>query len=122
MSTPNRLTFSPGLGRGEKPTNPFHVEEFDADQIAPLLTEAGFVDPRTFGLFLGPRLTEMEADRGPLVQRQVDAILAEEWPEQLDADVAAVTVTDFTVELLDENPDLAPSSLDLIGTARKAGG
>lgn len=122
VSTPNRLTFSPGLGRGEKPTNPFHVEEFDADQIAPLLTEAGFVAPRTFGLFLGPRLTQLEADRGPLVQRQVDAILAEEWPEQLDADVAAVTVADFTVELLDDNPDLAASSLDLIGTARKAGG
>ena len=122
VSTPNRLTFSPGLGRGEKPTNPFHVEEFDADQIGPLLTEAGFIDPRTFGLFLGPRLTQLEADRGPLVQRQVDAILAEEWPEQLDADVAAVTVADFTVELLDDNPDLAASSLDLIGTARKAGG
>ena len=97
------------------------VEEFDAEQIAPLLTAAGFVDPATFGLCLGPRLTQLEADRGPLVQRQVDAILAEEWPEQLDADVAAVTVADFTIELLDQNPDLAAASLDLIGTARKAG-
>ena len=31
LSTPNRLTFSPGSGRGERPTNPFHVEEFDPE-------------------------------------------------------------------------------------------
>ena len=120
VSTPNRLTFSPGLGRGEKPTNPFHVEEFDAEQIAPLLMEAGFTETATYGLFLGPRLTQVEVERGPLVQLQVDAILANEWPEQLDKDVAEVAVTDFIVTLLDEAPQLVPSALDLIGTARKA--
>ena len=41
VSTPNRPVFSPGLGRGEKPTNPFHVEELDAEQLHDLLAAAG---------------------------------------------------------------------------------
>ena len=39
-ATPNRPTFSPGLGRGERPANPFHVEEFDAEQVAQMLAGA----------------------------------------------------------------------------------
>ena len=34
LSTPNRLTFSPGVARGEKPLNPFHVNELDAEELA----------------------------------------------------------------------------------------
>ena len=43
FTTPNRPVFSPGLGRGERPANPFHVEEFDAGQLRALLSDAGFV-------------------------------------------------------------------------------
>ena len=122
VSTPNRLTFSPGLERGEKPTNPFHVEEFDSGQIAPLLTEAGFTEARTFGLFTGPKLAECEASRGSIVQRQVDAILADDWSADLLADVAAVAASDFEVRAIDHSDDNhnAEISLDLIGTGRKA--
>ena len=37
ISTPNRLTFSPGVGRGEKPLNPFHINEFDPEELVELL-------------------------------------------------------------------------------------
>ena len=31
---PNRLTFSPGLGRREKPSNVYHCREYDAEELA----------------------------------------------------------------------------------------
>jgi SAM-dependent methyltransferase len=34
VSTPNRLTFSPGLGRRERPSNVYHCREYDADELA----------------------------------------------------------------------------------------
>ena len=34
LSTPNRLTFSPGLGRREKPSNLYHCREYDAEELA----------------------------------------------------------------------------------------
>ena len=120
VSTPNRLTFSPGLGRGQKPTNPFHVEEFDAGQIAPLIRAAGFLDAHTFGLFAGPQLAACEAERGSIVQRQVDAILAEDWPDELLADVIGITAAHFEIRVIGDESAVADSSLDLIGVARKA--
>ena len=33
LSTPNRLTFSPGLGRREKPSNVYHCREYDAAEL-----------------------------------------------------------------------------------------
>ena len=33
VSTPNRLTFSPGLGRREKPANLYHCREYDAAEL-----------------------------------------------------------------------------------------
>lgn len=122
VSTPNRLTFSPGLGRGEKPTNPFHVEEFDAEQMPTLLVAAGFADPHTHGLFHGGRLTELEHRRGAgIVQQQIDAILSDDWAAPLLADVAEVSVGDFDIARID-GPGAANArrSLDLIGTATKA--
>jgi len=107
-ATPNRLTFSPGVGRGQKPANPFHVEEFDADQIAGMLTSAGFADVELWGVHHGPGIRE------GVVQRQVDAMLADSWSPDLLNEVARVRVADF--ELRTERID---HCLDLIGVARR---
>ncbi|MFN8126720.1 MAG: methyltransferase domain-containing protein [Candidatus Nanopelagicales bacterium] len=109
ISTPNRVTFSPGVGRGEKPTNPFHVEEFDADQLLEMLVEAGFTEVRVLGLRHGPRLADTD-----IVARQVTAILADDWPADLDDLVASVTVTDFAIDAVEPDTDL-----DLIVVARR---
>lgn len=50
VTTPNRPVFSPGLGRGDKPVNLFHVEEFDAEQVEAMLTTAGFAHVEVIGL------------------------------------------------------------------------
>ncbi len=76
VTTPNRPIFSPGLRRGEKPTNPFHVEEFDADQLHDLLREAGFAEVTVHGLHHGPRIEAWEQRSGTtLVAAQLDAVL-----------------------------------------------
>lgn len=106
-ATPNRLTFSPGLGRGQKPTNPFHVEEFDAEQLTDLLVGANFADVVIHGLRHGPAIAP------DLVQRQIAATLAEDWPADLTAEVAAVQIDDFLI-----TTDQVASSLDLIGIGR----
>ena len=75
VTTPNRPVFSPGLGRGEKPTNPFHVEELDAEQLHDLLVGAGFTDVVVHGLHHGPRITDWEAAHGTgLVAAQMSAV------------------------------------------------
>jgi SAM-dependent methyltransferase len=109
ISTPNRLTFSPGVARGQKPTNPFHVEEFDAGQLAHMLTDAGFSDVRVLGLRHGPRLLHTD-----VVARQIDAVLSDSWTQDLLTLVAGVTVTDFVIGEID--PDL---DLDLVAVARR---
>jgi len=108
LSTPNRLTFSPGLPRGAKPTNPFHVEEFDAAQLEDLVGEAGFASVEMFGVRHGPRL----AGRPTLIAEQVDASLSDHWPTELEQFVSTVTVADFTV-----SRDDLDTSLDLVVVA-----
>lgn len=107
LSTPNRPVFSPGLGRGEKPTNPFHVEEFDADQLGDLVAAAGFAAAAVLGLEHGPRLRAWEESHGDLVAGQVEAAVTGAWPDDLAAFVAGVTADDFEVTAdLDRAPDL----------------
>lgn len=115
VTTPNRLTFSPGLKRGERPLNPFHVEEFDADQIIGMLESAGFNDVRVLALHHGPRLHAWEHAHGSLVAAQVDAVLSGEWPAEVRAMVSTVTPTDFEVSEAG-----LPTCADLIGVARAA--
>lgn len=115
VTTPNRLTFSPGLDRGQRPINPFHVEEFDADQIVHLLNDAGFVDARVLALHHGPRLREWEGRHGSIVAAQVDAVLSGAWPDGLHDMVSSVTLADF--ELTESDID---AGADLIGIARVA--
>ncbi len=95
LSTPNRVTFSPGLARGEKPTNPFHCEEYDAQQVYALLDHAGFSDITVHGLHHGNRLRAWEAERGSIVAAQVAALTTDDWPEELHAMVSSVTPADF---------------------------
>ena len=108
LSTPNRLTFSPGLGRGQKPTNPFHVEEFDAQQLQELVREAGFTDITMFGVRPGPRL----AERPGLIAEQIEAAVSGTWPAELEQFVAGVRTDDFLVTDTDLD-----TSLDLVVVA-----
>ena len=109
LSTPNRLTFSPGIGRGEKPTNPFHVEEFDAAQLRAMVRAAGFDDVQVFGVHHAPRLQQ----RPDLIAEQIEASLSGVWPAELEAFVAGVSDADFEIRTGDVD-----ASLDLVVIAR----
>jgi SAM-dependent methyltransferase len=114
LSTPNRLTFSPGR---DTPLNPFHTRELSAAELADLLVEAGFVDVAVLGLHHGPRLRTLDAAHaGSLVAAQTEAALTGSWPAALLRDVASVTTADFA--LRPNGPDHpVDASLDLVATA-----
>ncbi len=96
VSTPNRITFSPGR---DTPINPFHTRELNADELIELLAEAGFCQVSISGLFHGPRLREMDARHGgSIIDAQIARAVADApWPPGLAADVAAVTTDDFDI-------------------------
>lgn len=83
VSTPNRPVFSPGLGRGEKPVNPFHVEEFDAQQVAARLATAGFAGVAVSGLHHAGRIRAWEHEHGPIVAAHVEAVTTGAWSPEL---------------------------------------
>ncbi|OBI67163.1 bifunctional 2-polyprenyl-6-hydroxyphenol methylase/3-demethylubiquinol 3-O-methyltransferase UbiG [Mycobacterium sp. E796] len=114
VSTPNRITFSPGR---DTPVNPFHTRELNGDELTELLVDAGFCDVAVCGLFHGPRLREMDARHGgSIIDAQIRRAVADApWPPQLAADVAAVTCDDF--DLLDAGDRDIDESLDLIAIA-----
>jgi SAM-dependent methyltransferase len=111
VATPNRPVFSPGLQRGERPVNPFHEREFDAEELRALLDGAGFADIRLFGLHHGPRLREWESAHGSVVAAQVAAVIAGRWPEALADFVASVSAEDFALT------DSTDGAQDLIALA-----
>ncbi|OLT05009.1 SAM-dependent methyltransferase [Pseudonocardia sp. CNS-004] len=112
LSTPNRLTFSPGR---DTPLNPFHTRELSAAELGGIVRDAGFADVEVHGLHHGPRLRELDAlHGGSLVDAQVAvALRGGEWPAGLRADVESVAAADF--ELRHEGVD---ASLDLLVFAR----
>jgi SAM-dependent methyltransferase len=121
VSTPNRITFSPGR---DTPINPFHTRELNADELTQLLVDAGFSEVSISGLFHGPRLREMD-DRhgGSIIDAQIARAVADApWPPGLIADVAAVTTADFDIigragaEDASDGRDI-DDSLDLIAIA-----
>jgi len=117
VSTPNRITFSPGR---DTPINPFHTRELNADELTELLVDAGFSKVSMSGLCHGPRLREMDARHGgSIIDAQITLALAGEegapWPPELAADVAAVTTADF--DLVDRDAGDIDDSLDLIAIA-----
>lgn len=113
LSTPNRLTFSPGR---DTPLNPFHTRELSAAELAGLVRDAGFADVEVHGLHHGPRLRALDARHGgSLVDAQVAVALGGgSWPDPLRADVAAVTVTDFVLRAVGVD-----ASLDLVAFASR---
>ncbi|WP_374116449.1 class I SAM-dependent methyltransferase [Hoyosella sp. YIM 151337] len=114
ISTPNRITFSPGR---DTPLNPFHTRELNAAELTELLTDGALrVDVMT-GVHHGHRLKELDARYGgSLIDEQLKHALAgDPWPPELSADVAGVTAHDF---IIDEAG--IDASLDLVAIAVKA--
>jgi SAM-dependent methyltransferase len=114
VSTPNRITFSPGR---DTPVNPFHTRELDAGELTELLVDAGFASVSMSGVFHGSRLAEMDARHGgSIIDAQIARAVADApWPAELLADVAAVTTADFDIAEADvRNID---DSLDLVAFA-----
>jgi hypothetical protein len=114
MSTPNRITFSPGR---DTPINPFHTRELNAEELTELLTGAGFSMESMLGVFHGPGLVELDARHGgSIIDAQIARALADApWPGDLLADVASVTTDDFDLtDAADRNID---DSLDLVAIA-----
>ncbi|HXY62903.1 MAG TPA: class I SAM-dependent methyltransferase [Mycobacterium sp.] len=114
VSTPNRITFSPGR---DTPINPFHTRELNADELTQLLVDAGFASVSLSGVFHGPRLAEMDARHGgSIIDAQIARAIADApWPAELLADVTAVTSADFDVVETDARDINA--SLDLVAIA-----
>ncbi len=115
ITTPNRLVFSPGLERGQRPTNPFHVEEFDAEQLEVMLAGAGFTSERVLGLHHGPRLADWEARNGSMVEALVTAINAGAMPEALLSFITTLTWEDFAIADAADLPIDASADLIAIG-------
>ena len=114
VSTPNRLTFSPGLARRERPANVYHCREYDAEELAAELRRwlpGASVD--VIGLRHGGRLSRWETTNGSIVAAQQDPDpLA--WDARARATVESVTVLDFEVG------DADAASLDLFAVVRLA--
>jgi SAM-dependent methyltransferase len=108
VTTPNRLTFSPGL---DKPVNPFHTKEFTAAELLDLLTSHGLVQHRTCGLHAGERVREFDSRYGSFVAAQL-AAGPQMWPAQLRRDVASISAADFPVVAADRVD--VDESLDLV--------
>jgi SAM-dependent methyltransferase len=116
MSTPNRITFSPGR---DTPVNPFHTRELNASELTELLADGGLPVTSISGVFHGPRLAGLDAKHGgSIIDAQVQRALANApWPPELLADVASVTVDDFELVAADDrNID---DSLDLVAVAER---
>jgi SAM-dependent methyltransferase len=115
VTTPNRLTFSPGL---DAPINPFHTHEFTAAELVALLTGGGFSIDTVAGLHAGERLSGFGAGHDAFVAAQL-ATPPDQWPDDLAHAVAAVAVADFAV--LTEDVADVDRSLDLVVLARRPG-
>lgn len=114
VTTPNRLTFSPGL---DEPVNPFHTKEFTAAELTELLASCGFQIDTVLGLHPGERLRELDrVHAGSFVDAQL-ASPPEHWSTRLRRDVAAIDTADFTVLAADVHD--VDESLDLLVLARR---
>lgn len=117
ITTPNRLTFSPGL---DVPLNPFHTRELAADELRELLVAAGLAVDFIGGLHHGERLRELDAAHGgSFIEAQVAVVVGHlpgeaSWPADLLGEVASVRALDF--EIHSDDVDL---SLDLVAVARR---
>jgi len=114
MSTPNRITFTPG---SDTPLNPFHTRELNAAELRELLTGGGFRVDGLYGVFHGPRLAEMDHRHGgSIIEAQIARAVADApWSDDLLADVAAVASQDF--DIIEDSQRDIDESLDLLAIA-----
>lgn len=95
LSTPNRPVHSPGLGRGQRPENPFHVREFDAPELAHLLTQADTdrAPAVLYGLQHGEHVRTWEEQGDSLPTRLLES------PNDSEVESFALTITadDFSI-------------------------
>ncbi|MCC3315068.1 class I SAM-dependent methyltransferase [Nocardia africana] len=123
ISTPNRITFSPGR---DTPLNPFHTRELNAAELAELLERAGFRVDMMAGVHHGPALVALDEQwGGSFIDAQIERALAgEPWPAELTAAVAGVRTDDFELRpalgsaVPAWDPDI-DASLDLVAIAVK---
>jgi SAM-dependent methyltransferase len=108
VTTPNRLTFSPG---SDVPLNPFHTKEFTAAELRALIERGGFHVSDELGLHAGPQLVQHDDTHGGFVAAQI-AATPDAWSARLRADVAGVTTADFVIAAADERD--IDDCLDLI--------
>ena len=104
LSTPNRLTFTPG----NVTLNPFHARELSPVELVELVESAGFEIIRKLGLRHGRRLRGLDRHYGSFVDAQL-AGPADTWHPALRRDVAAVRQRDFVL-----SADNLDTSLDLL--------
>ena len=97
VSTPNRPVFSPGLERKSPPLNPFHVEEFDEEQVKLQLSDCGFKNVTMRGLHHGARIIDWENINGPIVAAMITAGATDSWPASLHEFVTTITANDFHI-------------------------
>lgn len=117
VSTPNRITFSPGR---DTPINPFHTRELNAAELTALLQDEGFAVDGMYGVFHGLALQAMDARHGgSIIDAQIERALADApWPPELTRDVAAVRTADFDiVEAGSDDARPIDASLDLVAVA-----
>ena len=117
MSTPNRITFTPG---SDTPLNPFHTRELNAAELTELLVDGGFTLESMSGVFHGARLQALDARYGgSIIEAQIVRALADApWPADLLDDIAGITTDDF--DMVDASVSGAPdidASLDLVAIA-----
>lgn len=113
LTTPNRLTFSPGLDR---PMNPFHTKEFSASELTELLRASGAVGTEMLGLHASQRLRTLDVAHGGSFTAAQLACPPDEWDVRLARDVAGVRTADFTVSIEDVD-----TALDLVAIATSRG-
>lgn len=113
ISTPNRITFSPGR---DTPLNPFHTRELSAAELTELLHDARFDVETMTGVHHGAALRALDSKHGgSFIDAQIERALAgQPWPAELTSDVAAITTSDFDI-----HPENIDDSLDLVAIAVK---
>ncbi|MGZ4620116.1 MAG: class I SAM-dependent methyltransferase [Frankiaceae bacterium] len=111
LTTPNRLTFSPGR---ETPLNPFHTRELSPAELRELVGEH-FVADRFLGLRHGRRLRRWEQRHGSIVTAQL-AGPPDRWDARLRRAVEWVRAADFDI-----GPDGMDDCLDLVVVAHRRG-
>ncbi|PXW32550.1 UNVERIFIED_CONTAM: 2-polyprenyl-3-methyl-5-hydroxy-6-metoxy-1,4-benzoquinol methylase [Williamsia faeni] len=113
ISTPNRITFSPGR---DTPLNPFHTRELNPGELRELLEDAGFAVTDALGVFHGAGMQALDSKwGGSFIDAQIErALSGEPWPAELTDDVAGVATADFDITGTDLD-----ASLDLLFVAVK---